>query len=145
MVLVLEFTTSQVKFLAPVSFLNRTLENTFQPIILDSINSVQKALLKKLGLAEKIYKEEILPKLLLTLDYKRLSNEDEVRVGQIVLVHCTPSTNRKFEKPVLARIVKIMKSRDNANRVVEIDYFKVRDCKIEGNKLIGRPSKCYQD
>ena len=94
---------------------------------MDSINSVQKALLMKLGLAEKICKEEILPELLLTLDHKRLSDEDEI---QIVLPHCTPFPNRKFEKAVLARVDKIMKSRDDANRINEISYFKAVRCRI---------------
>ena len=100
----LAYTMSQIEFLAPVSFLNPTLEDRYQPILVDSINSSQKLLLKKLGLAEKIYKEEVLPKLLITLDldHKRLSSEDEVKVGQIVLVHCTPCPDRKFEKAVLA-------------------------------------------
>ena len=109
--------------------------------MLDSINSVQKALLRKLGLTEQIYKKEILPKLLLTLDQKRLSDEDKVQIDDIVLLHCTSAQNRKFEKAILARIVKIMKSRDGANRVVEVEYFKANDCKLEGNKLKGKPTR----
>ena len=54
---------------------------------MDSINSVQKALLMKLGLAEKIYKEEILPELLLTLDNKRLSDEDEIQIVCFFIAH----------------------------------------------------------
>ena len=77
----------------------------------------------KLGLAEKICKEAILPELLLTLDHKRLSDED-------VILHCTPSPNGKFEKAVLARVDKIMKSRDDANRINEISYFKAVRCRI---------------
>ena len=133
----MQYTTSQLEFIAPVSFLNPTLGNTFQPILIDSINSVQKVLLQRLGLTEKIYKNEILPKLLLTLDYRRLSDDDTVQLGQIVSVHCTASQNKKFERAILARIVKIMKSRDGANRVVELEYFKARDCKMEGDKLVG--------
>ena len=34
-----------------------------------------------------------------------------------------------------------MKSRDGANRVVELEYFKARDCKMEGDKLMGTPTK----
>ena len=34
-----------------------------------------------------------------------------------------------------------MKSRDGANRVVEIEYFKSNDCKLEGNKLKGKPTR----
>ena len=94
------------------------------------MNSVQKALLQRLGLTENIYKDEILPKLLLTLDYKRLSDEDKVQPGDIVLVHCTSSQNRKIEKAILARIVKIMNSRGGANRVVKIEYFKSKDCRL---------------
>ena len=112
----LEYTTSQIQFITPISFLNPKLGNTFQPIMLDNINSVQKALLHRLGLTEQIYKDEILPKLLLTLDYRRLSDEDKVQIGDIVLLHCTSAQNRKFEKAILARIVRIMKSRDGANR-----------------------------
>ena len=87
---------------------------------MDSINSVQQALLMKLGLAEKIYKKEILPELPLTLDHKRLSDKDKI---QKVLVHCTPSPNRKFEKAVLARVDKIMQNRDEANRINKISYY----------------------
>ena len=51
----LQYTTSQLEFIAPVSFLNPKLGNTFQPILIDSINSVEKVLLQRLGLIEKIY------------------------------------------------------------------------------------------
>ena len=102
----LQYTTSSIEFISPVSFLNPTLGNTFQPILIDSINSAQKVLLQRLGLTEQIYKNEILPKLLLTLDYRRLSNEDTIKLDQIVLLHCTASQNKKFKKAILARVVK---------------------------------------
>ena len=105
--------------------------------MLDNINSVQKALLHKLGLTEQIYKKEILPKLLLTLDRKRLSDEDKIQIDDIVLLHCTSAQNRKFKKAILARIVKIMKSRDGANRVVEVEYFKetIANLKAKNSKV----------
>ena len=81
-----------------------------------------------------------MPKLLLTLDHKRLSSQDNIKEGQLVLIHCTPSPDRKFEKAVLARITKIFPSRDGANRVVEVSYFKSKDCKLKDNKLIGKTS-----
>merc|ERR1711954_26590 len=127
----LEYTTSTLQFLAPVSFLNPTLNNTFQPILIDNINSSQKILLHRLGLTEKIYKDEILPKLLLNLDYRRVGKQDKVQTNQIVLLPCTAAQNRKFEKAILARVVKIFKSRDDADRIVELEYFKERDYRIE--------------
>ena len=60
--------SSEILFIAPISFQNPNLENTFQPILVDQLNSAQQALLTKLELTEKIYKEEILPRLLLTID-----------------------------------------------------------------------------
>ena len=137
----LQYTTSSLEFVSPVSFLNPTFGNTFEPILIDSINSTQKVLLQRLGLTEKIYKNEILPKLLLNLDYKRLSKQDRVQLNQIVLLPCTAAQNKKFEKAILARVVKIFKSRDNADRIVELEYFKDRDCRIEGDKLIGTPTR----
>ena len=41
----------------------------------------------------------------------------------------------------MARIVKIMKSRDGANRIVEIEYFKSKDCRLVGDKLVGSPTR----
>ena len=80
---------SEVLFVAPISFQNPNLENTYQPILVDQINSAQKTLLTKLELTEKVYKTEILPRLLLTLDSRRLTRQDDVKEGNIVLLHCT--------------------------------------------------------
>ena len=55
--------SSEILFVAPISFQNPNLENTFQPILVDQLNSAQNALLKKLELTEKIYKEENLAKI----------------------------------------------------------------------------------
>ena len=51
--------------------MNPTLENKFQPILTDSINKAKSVLLKEMGLTNKVYQEEILPRLLLSLDRKR--------------------------------------------------------------------------
>ena len=46
--------TSEIHFLAPISFLNPLLEGKFQPILVDTINGAQKTLLQKLNLTENI-------------------------------------------------------------------------------------------
>ena len=46
---------SEVLFVAPISFQNPNLENTYQPILVDQINSAQKSLLAKLELTKNIY------------------------------------------------------------------------------------------
>ena len=133
--------SSEILFIAPISFQNPNLENTYQPILADQLNSAQQALLTKLELTEKIYKEEILPRLLLTLDSRRLTRQDTVKEGDIVLLHCTTARRRKFERAILARVDKVLPSRDSVNRVVHVSYFKASQCKLVGNKLIGSPTK----
>ena len=133
--------SSEILFIAPISFQNPNLENTFQPILVDQLNSVQKALLTKLELTEKIYKDEILPRLLLTIDSRRLTRQDTVKVGDIVLLHCTTARRRKFERAILARVDKIFPSRDSVNRVVQVSYFKASQCKLDGNRLTGTPTR----
>ena len=134
-------TTSSLEFISPISFLNPVLSNTFQPILVDDINSSQKILLHRLGLTEKIYKDEILPKLLISLDYKRVGKQDTVKLDQIVLLPCTAEQNKKFQKAILARVVKVYPSRDGADRVVELEYFKERDCRVIGDKLVGSATR----
>ena len=82
-----------------------------------------------------------MPRLLLTLDSRRLTRQDTVKEGDIVLLHCTSARRHKFERAILARVDKIEPSRDSVNRVVHVSYFKASQCKLVGNKLVGSPTK----
>ena len=128
----------ELQFIAPVSWLNPMLENGFSPVYAESINLVQQSLLKKLDLVHKSYNEEIIPRLLLTLDRKRLKTSDPVTIGDMVLVHLD-ETRAKHSKAVLAQIVEAPQGRDLTQRVVTIRYFKANSCKMNGNKMIGKP------
>ena len=128
----------ELQFLAPISWLHPMLENRFSPVFAESINLVQQSLLRKLDLVHKTYSTEIIPRLLLTLDRKRLKSSDTVRVGDMVLVHI--NENRvKHSKTALAQVVEAPQGRDLVQRVVTIRYFKANSCKMNGNKMTGKP------
>ena len=126
----------EIQFISPISWFNPTLENCFNPLFVPSINQAQQHLLNKLNLLNKTYTEELIPKILLTLDRKRLTESDSVVPGQMVLIH-TDDARVKHSKAILAQVVKANPGRDNKVRIVTIRYFKANSCKIVNNKLRG--------
>merc|ERR1711888_406530 len=108
------------------------------PMLAESINKVQTSLLRKLGLIHQTYTAEIVPKLLLTLDRKRLKPSDTINIGDMVLIH-TSELRAKHSKAVLAEVVAAPVSRDGVRRVAVVQYFKHNSCRLINNRLVGRP------
>ena len=80
----------------------------------------------------------MIPKLLLTLDRKRLTVSDNIEPGQMVLIH-TSELRNKHSKAVLAQVTEAKPGRDNIVRVVTLKYFKANSCKLVNNRLVGKP------
>ena len=128
----------ELQYISPISWFNPNLENCFNPVFIPSINQVQNSLLEKLGLLHKTYTSELIPKLLLNLDRKRLTPSDSIEAGQMVLIHTSEMKN-KHTKAVLAQVTETKPGRDNVVRVATLKYFKANSCKIVNNRLVGRP------
>ena len=129
----------QLEILAPISFLNPFLKTKYQPITIKSINESQTEILKHLGLNEALYKDQILPRLVLTLDYKRLSNNSEISLNSMALIHPTGKPQRKFEKAILCKIVALKTGKDGFKRIAKVMYFRSKTSKTENGLLIAKP------
>ena len=128
----------ELQYISPLSWFNPRIENCFHPVFIPSINHVQQSLLENLGLLQRTYTLDLLPKLLLTLDRKRLNTSDSIQPGQMVLIH-TSEVKNKHSKAVLAQVTEAKPGRDNVVRIVTLKYFKANSCKIVNNRLVGRP------
>ena len=84
----------ELQYLAPISCLNPKLENSFSLVLAQSINQVQASLLRKSDLVHKTFTTEIVPRILLTLDRKRLKPSDIVNVGDVCLIHTSGNRNK---------------------------------------------------
>ena len=128
----------EIQFISPISWFNPGLEGCFNPLFVPSINQAQEHLLNKLGLLHETYTGELIPKLLLTLDRKRLTKSDTILPGQMVLIH-TDEVRHKHSKAVLAQVTQATPGRDDVVRVVTVRYFKAKSCRIVNNRLVGKP------
>ena len=94
----------ELNFISPICWVNPAYADTFQPLYNPDANEAQKHVLKQLGLLEKTYKEQILPRLLLDYDRKRLKAGDHVEKGDMVLMR-TGEIKTKYEKAILAEVI----------------------------------------